>query len=119
MSLRIDVLTLFPEMFAGPFDVSIVRRARDAGLIDLRLHQLRDYATGRHAVVDDYPYGGGPGMLLKPEPIFRAVEAVRAPGAQIGALAASAPPFTQHLAGEWAQVPQIILLCGRSEGNNG
>ena len=79
MALRIDVITLFPEMFVGPFDASILRRARDAGLLDLRLHQLRDYASGRHATVDDYPYGGGPGMLLKPEPMYRAVEAVREP----------------------------------------
>ncbi|HEY7063964.1 MAG TPA: tRNA (guanosine(37)-N1)-methyltransferase TrmD [Chloroflexota bacterium] len=116
MSLRIDIITLFPEMFVGPFDASIIHRARDAGRLDLRLHQLRDYATGRHATVDDYPYGGGPGMLLKPEPIYRAVEAVRAPGGQVVALAASAPPFRHALAAAWAAAPQLILLCGHYEG---
>src|SRR5579883_220407 len=116
MALRIDVITLFPEMFVGPFDASILRRARDAGLVDLRLHQLRDFATGRHAVVDDYPYGGGPGMLLKPEPIYRAVASVRQPGAQVAALAASAPPFRQALAAAWAAAPQLVLVCGHYEG---
>lgn len=116
MTLRIDVVTLFPETFLGPFDASILRRARDSGLLDLRVHQLRDYATGRHAIVDDSPYGGGPGMLLKPEPIYRAVEAVRQPGARVVALAASAPAFRQALAAEWAGAPQLILLCGHYEG---
>jgi tRNA (guanine37-N1)-methyltransferase len=116
MALRIDVITLFPEMFAGPFDASVLRRARDAGLLDLHLHQLRDYATGRHAVVDDYPYGGGPGMLLKPEPIYRAVASVRQPGASVVALAASAPPFRQALAAAWAEAPQLVLVCGHYEG---
>ncbi len=116
MPLRIDVITLFPEMFAGPFDASILRRARDAGLLDLRLHQLRAYATGPHAVVDDYPYGGGPGMLLKPEPVYRAVEDVRQPGGRVVALAASAPLFRQAHAAAWAQVSQLVLLCGHYEG---
>src|SRR5438067_7820411 len=116
MTLRIDVVTLFPEMFSGPFDASILRRAREAGLLDLRIHQLRDYASGRHAVVDDYPYGGGPGMLLKPEPIYRAVDGLRQPGGQLVALAASAPPFSQRLAAEWAKARQLVLLCGHYEG---
>jgi tRNA (guanine37-N1)-methyltransferase len=116
MSLRIDIITLFPEMFAGPFDASILRRARDAQLLALHVHQLRDYATGRHAVVDDYPYGGGPGMVLKPEPICRAVEAIRQPGAQVVVLAASAPRFHQALAAAWARCPQLILVCGHYEG---
>jgi tRNA (guanine37-N1)-methyltransferase len=116
MTLRVDVITLFPGMFVGPFDASILRRARDAGILDLRVHQLRDYASGRHAVVDDAPYGGGPGMLLQPEPMCRAVEAVREPGARVVALAASAPPFRQALAAEWAASRQLILVCGHYEG---
>jgi len=72
--MKIDVLTLFPEMFAGPLDVSIIQRARSAGLLDLRIHNLRDYTHDRHKTVDDKPFGGGPGMVLKPEPIFEAVE---------------------------------------------
>jgi tRNA (guanine37-N1)-methyltransferase len=116
MALRVDVITLFPEMFAGPFDASILRRARDAGLLSLHLHQLRDYARGRHATVDDYPYGGGPGMVLKPEPICRAVDAVREPNAPVVILAASAPRFTQRLAADWAAAPQLVVVCGHYEG---
>ena len=116
MALRIDVVTLFPEMFVGPFDASILRRARDRALLALHVHQLRDYATGRHAVVDDYPYGGGPGMLLKPEPVCRAVEAVRQPQAQVVILAASASRFEQAHAAAWAQRPQLVLVCGHYEG---
>ena len=72
--MKIDVLTLFPAMFAGPLDESIVKRARRTGLLDLKVHNLRDYTHDRHKTVDDRPFGGGPGMLLKPEPIFEAVE---------------------------------------------
>ncbi len=75
-SLKIDVLTLFPEMFTGPIDVSIVQRARKNGLLDLRVHNLRDYTHDNYKTVDDRPFGGGPGMVLKPEPIFEAVEAL-------------------------------------------
>ena len=75
--MKIDVLTLFPGMFAGPLDESIIKRARQAGLLDLQLHQLRDWTHDRHKTVDDRPFGGGPGMLLKPEPIFEAVESLR------------------------------------------
>ncbi len=116
MPLRLDVITLFPEMFVGPFEASMIGRARTAGRIELRVHQLRDYGIGRHRVVDDSPYGGGPGMVLKPEPVVRAVEAVRRPGAQIVVLAASAPPFTQALATQWAQANQVVLVCGHYEG---
>ena len=70
--MRIDVLTLFPAMFAGPLDESIIRRARDSGILDLRIHNLRDWTHDRHKTVDDRPFGGGPGMVLKPEPIFEA-----------------------------------------------
>ena len=76
ISLKIDVLTLFPEMFTGPMDVSIVQRARKNGLLDLRVHNLRDYTHDNYKTVDDRPFGGGPGMVLKPEPIFEAVEAL-------------------------------------------
>src|SRR5271167_1877905 len=76
--MKIDVLTLFPAMFAGPLDESIIKRARETGRLDLTIHNLRDYAHDRHRTVDDRPFGGGPGMLLKPEPIFEAVEALAA-----------------------------------------
>ncbi len=74
--MKIDVLTLFPDMFAGPLDVSIVARARKAGLLDLQVRNLRDWTHDRHKTVDDRPFGGGPGMVLKPEPVFEAVEAL-------------------------------------------
>src|SRR5215204_7768821 len=76
LPMKIDVLTLFPAMFAGPLDESIIKRAREAGLLDLKIHQLRDYTRDKHKTVDDRPFGGGPGMLLKPEPIFEAVESL-------------------------------------------
>nr|HRC61721.1 tRNA (guanosine(37)-N1)-methyltransferase TrmD [Dehalococcoidia bacterium] len=75
--MRFDVLTLFPGMFAGPLDESILRRARDAGLIEVVLHDLRGWATDRHRTVDDYPFGGGAGMVMKPGPLFDAVEAIQ------------------------------------------
>jgi len=114
--LRVDVITLFPEMFAGPFDASILQRARDAGLLAIHVHCLRDYATGRHAVVDDYPYGGGPGMLLKPEPVCRAVEAVRGPDARVVVMAANGRRFEQAQAAAWARSPQLVVVCGHYEG---
>jgi tRNA (guanine37-N1)-methyltransferase len=86
--VRIDVLTLFPGMFAGPFDESIVARARAAGIVDVRIHDLRAWTADRHRTVDDYPYGGGAGMVLKPEPLFAAIESLRAGAAG----AAGAPP---------------------------
>ncbi len=74
--MRIDILTLFPGMFRGPFDESIIKRAIDAGLVSINLHNIRDWAEGKHQVTDDYVYGGGPGMVMKPEPVFAASEAV-------------------------------------------
>src|SRR5262249_21144519 len=87
-----------------------------AGLLDLRVHQLRDYGQGRHQTVDDYPYGGGPGMVLQPEPLCRAVAAVRGPEAQVVILAASGPPFRHAQAAAWARLPQLVLVCGPYEG---
>jgi tRNA (guanine37-N1)-methyltransferase len=115
MTLRVDVISLFPEMFLGPFDASILGRARDRGLIEFRVHQLRDYAGDRHAVVDDSPYGGGPGMVLKPEPVCRAVEAVREHEATVILLAASGQRFDHAMATAWAKGPQLVLICGRYE----
>src|SRR5215475_5319543 len=100
--MRIDVLTLFPAMFAGPLDESIIKRAREAGLLDLRIHQLRDYAHDRHRTVDDRPFGGGPGMLLKPEPIFEAVEKLARETTKVILLSPSGRPFSQAIARELA-----------------
>lgn len=117
--MRIDVLTLFPGIFAGPLDESILKRARDAGIIDINLHNIRDWAPDKHHVVDDSPYGGGAGMVMKPEPIFAAAEAVQAladpPGRMI-LLTPQGRVFDQSLAVELATEPRLILICGRYEG---
>ncbi len=116
--MRIDVLTLFPEMFEGPFGRSIVGRAAAAGVVELRVHNFRDHAADRHRTVDDAPFGGGPGMVLKPEPVFAAVESLRASG-QRGPLVYLSPKgrsFTQAVAREMAGQAGFILLCGRYEG---
>lgn len=114
--MRIDVLTLFPAMFAGPLDESIIKRARDQGLLQLRLHSLRDWTHDRHRTVDDRPFGGGPGMLLKPEPIFEAVESLRMPDSRVILLSPAGRLLTQAVAHELAGVPHLILLCGSYEG---
>jgi tRNA (guanine37-N1)-methyltransferase len=114
--MKIDVLTLFPAMFAGPLDESIIRRARERGLLDLRLHNLRDWAHDRHRTVDDRPFGGGPGMLLKPEPIFEAVESLRGPDTRCILLGPAGRRFDQGVARELAALPHLILICGSYEG---
>src|SRR5262249_26556810 len=95
--MKIDVLTLFPDMFAGPLDESIVKRARSAGLLDLAIHNLRNYTHDRHRTVDDKPFGGGPGMLLKPEPIFEAVEHLANAGTRVILLSPSGRKFAQSV----------------------
>jgi tRNA (guanine37-N1)-methyltransferase len=114
--MRIDVLTLFPGMFAGPLDESIVKRAREAGLLDLQIHQLRDYAHDRHRTVDDRPFGGGPGMLLKPEPIFEAVEKLAGEQTRVILLSPAGRTFNQAIARELAQWRDILLVSGHYEG---
>lgn len=114
--MKIDVLTLFPGMFAGPLDESIVRRARDTGRLDLRVHNLRDYTHDRHRTVDDKPFGGGPGMLLKPEPIFEAVEHLAVEGTRVVLLTPAGRPFHQGIARELAAVRHLLLVCGSYEG---
>lgn len=114
--MTIDVLTLFPGMFVGPLDESIVRRARDAGHLDLRIHNLRDYAHDRHRTVDDRPFGGGPGMLLKPEPLFEAVEKLGGAEARVILLDPAGRPFDQALARELAGERRLLLICGSYEG---
>jgi tRNA (guanine37-N1)-methyltransferase len=114
--MKIDVLTLFPAMFAGPLDESIVKRARKAGLLDLQIHNLRDCAHDRHKTVDDRPFGGGPGMLLKPEPIFEAVEKLARDNTRVILLSPSGRPFNQAVARELAQVEHLLLVSGHYEG---
>ena len=103
-------------MFAGPLDESIIKRAREAGLLDLKIHNLRDYAHDRHKTVDDRPFGGGPGMLLKPEPIFEAVEALRRENTRVILLSPAGRPFCQAIVRELAQVEDLMLVTGHYEG---
>src|SRR5689334_14021398 len=113
--MRIDVSTIFPEFFAAPLQVSIVGRAREAGLLDVRLHDPRDQTTDRHRSVDDAPFGGGPGMVMMPGPLFAAVEAANPPRPLL-LLAAGGDRFDQAYARRLATGPGFSLLCGRYEG---
>lgn len=114
--MKIEVLTLFPAMFSGPLDVSIVQRARTSGLLDLRIHNLRDYTHDRHRTVDDKPFGGGPGMVLKPEPVFEAVEALSTAQTHVILLAPTGRRFEQAIARELAGREHLLLICGSYEG---
>jgi tRNA (guanine37-N1)-methyltransferase len=117
--MRFDVLTLFPEMFPGYLGQSLLKLAIDRGLVDVRLHNIRDWAKERHKVVDDRPYGGGPGMILKVEPVVECVEAVRAGDADPGHLVMLTPQgrrLTQPIVEELAGHQRLALLCGRYEG---
>ena len=117
--MKIDVLTLFPAMFAGPLDESIIKRARQAGILDLRIHDLRDWTHDRHRTVDDSPYGGGPGMVLKPEPLFEAVEALKAGlggKTKVILTSPSGRRFDQSVARELATEESLVFICGSYEG---
>ena len=122
--LQIDVITIFPDFFRGPLDYGIVRRAREAGLVKIAVHDLRAFARDRHRTVDDRPFGGGEGMILKPEPIFECVESLniaareeRAAAKQsVVLLSAQGKRFDQKLASELSELGRIILICGRYEG---
>jgi tRNA (guanine37-N1)-methyltransferase len=114
--MKVDVLTLFPAMFAGPLDESIIRRAREGGQLELAVHDLRDWTHDRHRTVDDEPYGGGPGMLLKPEPVFEAVEDLADEGTRVTIMTPQGCPFKQALAKDLAASTHLLLICGSYEG---
>ncbi len=119
MAIHFDILTLFPGLFAGVFDESIVKRAREAGLVTISLHNIRDYATGRHRITDDTPYGGGGGMVMKPEPVAAAIEAVlgEAQGSvPVVLLTPQGRLFNHQIARELSGQRRLLLLCGRYEG---
>lgn len=127
--MRFDLITIFPEFFAGPLDHGIVRRAREAGLVHIHVQDLREFAHDRHRTVDDRPFGGGEGMVLKPDPLFEAVETLLGHG--VGDAAQPVPPdpktaivllsaagrlFTQETARRYARLERVIMICGRYEG---
>jgi len=114
--MRVDIITLFPEMFAGPFTESIIGRARRNGVVDLRLTNLRDFADDRRGTVDDAPFGGGSGMVLKPEPLFRAVEAVRSHAARVLFMTPQGERFDQRAARRLSGERHLVILCGHYEG---
>lgn len=121
--LRFDIITIFPEFFRETFDYGIVRRARAAGLVEIGAHDLRRWTRDKHRQVDDRPFGGGDGMILKPEPIFEAVEELTGsnagsyePGVRVVLLSPQGRSFTQPVAEELAASSQVILICGRYEG---
>jgi tRNA (guanine37-N1)-methyltransferase len=114
--MKIDVLTLFPAMFAGPLDESIIMRARKKGLLDLNIHQLRDWTHDRHKTVDDKPFGGGPGMLMKCEPLFEAVESLKRAETKVILLSPSGRKFSQQIARELSQEKDLLLVTGHYEG---
>ncbi len=118
--MRIDILCLFPEMFISPFDCSIIKRARERGLVEVVVHNIRDYTHDKHRTVDDYAYGGGPGMVLKPEPIFEAMESIKKQvdysGLPIILLTPQGRLFTQQVARELALHQNMMLVCGHYEG---
>lgn len=119
MALRIDILTLFPEMFAGVLGASIVKRAADAGVVEIAVTNIRDFTHDRYRKVDDAPFGGGPGMVMMCPPVFEAVEHVRAQAQPPGRLVLMSPqgrPFTQAVAHELAALERLILLAGHYEG---
>ncbi len=113
--MHFDIFTLFPAMFQGPFSESMLKRAQEQGLLSIVLHNIRDAATDRHHIVDDYPYGGGAGMVMKPDPIFAAVEAVYQDGPIIY-LTPQGRLFNQEIAQQLAHEARITLLCGHYEG---
>jgi len=127
--LRFDLITIFPEFFAGPLDYGIVRRAREAGLVEIHVQDLREFTKDRHKTVDDRPFGGGEGMVLKPEPLFEAVEKLLGhgvgdaservapePSTAIVLMSAAGRLFTQETARRFANLERLILICGRYEG---
>lgn len=114
--MRIDIVTLFPEIALGPLSDSIIQRARAAGVVEVVGHQLRDWSEDKHRRVDDTPCGGGQGMLLKPEPLFAAVEALRDPQTHVILMTPQGKPFKQAVARELAGFDHLLILCGHYEG---
>jgi tRNA (guanine37-N1)-methyltransferase len=116
VTIRIDVITIFPELFDAPRRTSLLGKAIDAGVVAIEVHDLRSWGVGRHRSVDDEPYGGGAGMVMRPEPIFAAVEEVRRDGGHVVLMTPRGHLFDQQRAREFAAMSQLVLICGRYEG---
>ncbi len=114
--VRVDILTLFPEYFASPLRESLLGRAVGSGLVDVRVHDIRDHARDKHRTTDDYGFGGGPGMVMKPEPVFDAVEALGEGSKRVIVLSPAGRKLDQKMARELAEAPWLVLVCGRYEG---
>ncbi|MCL0032645.1 tRNA (guanosine(37)-N1)-methyltransferase TrmD [Peptococcaceae bacterium] len=114
--MRIDILTLFPEMFFGPFDSSIIKRARDRGILNINLVNIRDFSQNKHRTVDDTPYGGGSGMIIQADPVFRAVESLNEGDAHVIMMCPQGRTFNQSIAMELSRKKHLILICGHYEG---
>jgi len=114
--MKIDILTLFPEICRAPLSESMMKRAQENGIVDLRIHNLRDWTTDKHHVVDDAPFGGGQGMVMKPEPIFAAVEMLRTQNSFVVLMTPQGKRFTQSLARDFSRCEHLIVICGHYEG---
>jgi len=114
--MQIDILTLFPEICRAPLSESMMKRARENGIVDLRIHNLRDWTTDKHHIVDDAPFGGGQGMVMKPEPIFAAVESLRTQDSTVALMTPQGKSLTQSLATELSKRDHMIVICGHYEG---
>ena len=114
--LQIDVVTLFPGLFDAPLRLSVIGRAVERGILSVGIHDLREYGIGRHRAVDDHPYGGGAGMVMRPEPLFAAIEPLRAEGTQVILLDPAGERLTDRLSRELAGARRLVLVCGRYEG---
>ncbi len=114
--MKIDILTLFPEICRAPLSESMMKRAQENGIVDIRIHNLRDWTTDKHHVVDDAPFGGGPGMVMKPEPIFAAVESLRNEKSTVVLMTPQGERFTQTAAEKFAGSEHLVVICGHYEG---
>lgn len=114
--MKVDILSLFPDYFKGPFDVSILKKAREKGIVEINLIDIRDFASGKHAKVDDRPYGGGPGMVLMPEPVAAAIRSVKQEGSYVVYLSPQGSKLDAKKCEELAKKEHLILLCGHYEG---
>lgn len=114
--MRIDILTLFPEICRAPLSESMMKRAQSSGAVELAIHNIRDWASDKHRIVDDAPFGGGQGMLMKPEPVFAAVEQLRTPESHIVVMTPQGRTFAQPIAQELAGRDHLIIICGHYEG---